>query len=150
MVSGEKRLQVLQRRRNRRITAFVLPPLVIGLVALSLLGLFEVRGHRGERRAFASLNVPTTLSEPEKVSAAGLYAERCSACHGTRLEGATGPALAEIGERRAHGKIARIILNGKGRNKSSPMPGGLLNAGEADLVARWLLTQDVKVQATRS
>lgn len=150
MVSDEKRRRVLQRRWNRRIAAIAFPLLAMGLVGLSLFGPFGKRGENGRRHAIASQHRPTMLSEAEKASAARLYGDHCSACHGVQLEGVTGPALSAIGERRAYGKIVRIILNGKGRNKPSPMPAGLMNASEAELVARWLLSPDAKLRATGS
>lgn len=149
MVSEQRRQWVLRQRKNRRIGTVVFALFGMGVVIASLLGAFAVDRNHKHRQAF-DFELPMALSDAEETRAAGLYAQRCSGCHGVSLEGDTGPALVGVVERRAYGRVVRTILNGKGRNKQSPMPGDLLNSSEAELVARWLLSWDMKPHETRS
>jgi len=79
------------------------------------------------------------LSANDASAARLLYQQRCAACHGPDLQGAVGPELTHLGSRRSFAKIEKILLRGKGRKKTTPMPGGLVNEQEARLLAAWLL-----------
>lgn len=60
----------------------------------------------------------------------------CISCHGGELQGATGPALNDVGSRLSESEILDIINNGK-----DGMPGGLVKGADAEAVAKWLATQ---------
>ena len=110
------------------------------LVATLSAGAIAVIGsvHAGGKHRRAEPLEPGPLSASEAGQAATLYAGKCAACHGPRLEGGVGPSLARLGSRYSVAKIARIAQNGKGRKKPVPMPAGLATSDEARLLARWL------------
>jgi cytochrome c551 len=62
-----------------------------------------------------------------------LYGQKCSACHGTNLEGGVGPKLETIGASLSKEDIEKVILEGQGA-----MPKGLLEGEDASSVAEWL------------
>ncbi|MFS0575466.1 cytochrome c551 [Sporosarcina sp. 179-K 3D1 HS] len=70
----------------------------------------------------------TASADPE-----ALYKNSCIGCHGGNLEGASGPALNDVGSRYSAEEINTIIVDGKGG-----MPPGLLKGEEAQVVAEWL------------
>lgn len=60
----------------------------------------------------------------------------CISCHGGELQGATGPALNDVGSRLSEAEILDIIHNGQGG-----MPPGVVKGADAEAVAKWLATQ---------
>lgn len=60
----------------------------------------------------------------------------CISCHGGELQGATGPALNDVGSRLSESEILDIIHNGQGN-----MPAGVVKGADAEAVAKWLATQ---------
>lgn len=78
-----------------------------------------------------------TAADYDADAADSSYQQNCAACHGGNLEGATGPALEQVGNNYSEEEILDIILNGKG----SGMPGGLITGDEAENVAAWLADQ---------
>lgn len=67
------------------------------------------------------------------VDAEAVFQQSCASCHGGNLEGASGPALDEIGADLSEDEIHDVIENGQGG-----MPGGLIKGDDADAVAEWL------------
>lgn len=62
-----------------------------------------------------------------------IYGQKCSACHGTNLEGGVGPKLETIGASLSKEDIEKVIAEGQGA-----MPQGLLEGENASTVAEWL------------
>ena len=60
----------------------------------------------------------------------------CVSCHGGELQGASGPALNDVGARLSESEILDIINNGK-----NGMPPGVVKGADAEAVAQWLATQ---------
>lgn len=69
------------------------------------------------------------VTDPEAI-----YQGKCSACHGGNLEGLVGPGLTDVGAAYTKEEIKDIIVNGLGTS----MPGGLVNAEQAEILAQWL------------
>lgn len=67
------------------------------------------------------------------VDAEKIVNNKCIACHGGNLEGASGPALDKIGDKLSQDEIHDVIINGQGG-----MPAGIIEGEEADAVAEWL------------
>lgn len=82
-----------------------------------------------------------TLTQSDRNRAEHIAATICAGCHGPGLAGAAAPSLAGVGARRTEETIRRILVRGKGRRKPNPMPGGLVSAQDAAIVARWLATR---------
>lgn len=61
------------------------------------------------------------------------YKQSCASCHGENLEGASGPALKDVGKKMGKDEILKQIEEGSGG-----MPGGLVKGDEAKNVAEWL------------
>ncbi|MGY4690335.1 cytochrome c550 [Salibacterium sp. K-3] len=61
--------------------------------------------------------------------------ENCISCHGENLEGGSGPALTDVGNKLSAEEIADIAQNGKG-----DMPSGIATAEEAQAVAEYLMS----------
>jgi YVTN family beta-propeller protein len=62
-----------------------------------------------------------------------IYKETCITCHGTNLDGGSGPALNTIGALKSKDEILDAITNGKGM-----MPSGLVSETDAKILANWL------------
>ncbi|MCY8232615.1 c-type cytochrome [Priestia endophytica] len=69
-----------------------------------------------------------TTGNPEEI-----VSQNCIACHGDNLQGGSGPPLNRVGLKYQQNEIEDIINNGKGA-----MPGGVISAEEAKIVAEWL------------
>lgn len=77
---------------------------------------------------------PNTGTETAVVDAEKIVNAKCITCHGGNLEGASGPALDEIGSELSEAEILDVINNGQGG-----MPGGIIKGEDADAVAKWLV-----------
>ncbi|MDA3130725.1 c-type cytochrome [Aliibacillus thermotolerans] len=64
-----------------------------------------------------------------------LVNSNCISCHGENLEGASGPAIADVGSRLSEEEIIDISVNGIGS-----MPAGIANPEEAQAIAQYLLS----------
>lgn len=62
-----------------------------------------------------------------------LFKESCASCHGTKLEGGSGPVLSGIGGQKTKTEIFETIKDGKGM-----MPSGLVPETDAKILANWL------------
>ncbi|WP_323703038.1 cytochrome c551 [Mammaliicoccus sp. Dog046] len=60
----------------------------------------------------------------------------CVGCHGKDLEGASGPALKNIGSKLSEAEIEKVINEGKGS-----MPSKVVDEKDAKEVAKWLAEQ---------
>lgn len=61
----------------------------------------------------------------------------CIGCHGSELEGASGPNLQNVGDRLAPEEIEEVIVEGRGQ-----MRGGLItDEEELDTIVEWLSSQ---------
>lgn len=61
----------------------------------------------------------------------------CVQCHGQNMEGASGPALTDVGNRLSEDEIRNVIEEGPGA-----MPAGLVtDEEELDAIAQWLASQ---------
>lgn len=78
-------------------------------------------------------NKGTTGGETAAVDAEAVVNQKCISCHGGNLEGASAPALTNVGASHSEEEILDIILNGKGG-----MPGGIIKGADAEAVAAWL------------
>ncbi|WP_409302796.1 cytochrome c551 [Peribacillus sp. SCS-155] len=65
--------------------------------------------------------------------AAEIYKNKCSGCHGEKLEGVVGPKLNDIGSRLSKEDIEKVIEEGKGS-----MPSKIVTGDDAAKVAEWL------------
>lgn len=70
-----------------------------------------------------------TADDPEAV-----FANSCASCHGADLSGGAAPELTNIGSSMSEDEIKNIIINGT----DAGMPGGLVNDGQAEALAKWL------------
>ncbi|WP_174727105.1 beta-propeller fold lactonase family protein [Mesobacillus harenae] len=68
-----------------------------------------------------------------------IYKGSCLSCHGSNLEGNSGPALSAIGSSKSKTEIFDIITNGKGM-----MPSGLVSETDAKILANWLAEKKLK------
>ncbi len=75
----------------------------------------------------------TEQAAPAADDPEGLVKASCVSCHGQNLEGAVGPALADVGSRLSADEINNIIING-----GATMPPGLVDAEKAKTIAAWL------------
>lgn len=62
-----------------------------------------------------------------------VYKKSCASCHGGDLSGGVGPDLTSVGSELSADQIETIINDGVGT-----MPGGLVSADDAALLADWL------------
>ena len=72
--------------------------------------------------------------ETASADAEAIVNKSCIACHGGNLEGASAPALNDIGARMSEDEIHTIIEKGT----TGGMPGGLIKGEDATAVAKWL------------
>ena len=77
---------------------------------------------------------PATGGETASVDAEAVVSKSCIACHGSNLEGASAPALNDVGARMSEDEIHTIIEKGT----TGGMPGGLIKGEDATAVAKWL------------
>ncbi len=63
-----------------------------------------------------------------------IYDQKCSGCHGDKLQGAMGPELKKIGSKYSKDEILDIIKNGK----PGGMPANVVEGDDADKIADWL------------
>jgi cytochrome c551 len=63
-----------------------------------------------------------------------IYNQKCSSCHGDKLQGQVGPNLTKIGQKYSKDDILGILKNGK----AGGMPAGLISGDDANKVAEWL------------
>jgi cytochrome c551 len=63
-----------------------------------------------------------------------IYDQKCSSCHGDKMQGQVGPNLTKIGSKYSKDDILGILKNGK----SGGMPAGLISGDDANKVADWL------------
>lgn len=78
-------------------------------------------------------NEGATGEDTAAVDAEQIVNQKCISCHGGNLEGASAPALTEVGADHSEEEILDIILNGQGG-----MPGGIIKGADAEAVASWL------------
>ncbi|MGM0901167.1 MAG: c-type cytochrome [Bacillota bacterium] len=105
------------------------PVLNVILGALLVFLLFIYEGPKETPMAAEDSNMtPTADGNAEEIVNAN-----CISCHGENLLGGAGPALDKIGSNYAQDEIEDIINNGRGG-----MPGGIISADEAKIVAEWL------------
>ncbi|TDK56294.1 hypothetical protein E2K98_26980 [Bacillus salipaludis] len=71
--------------------------------------------------------------QPASMNAEAIYNKSCISCHGQNLEGGAGPSLKHVGSSMSEQEIEKQIINGGGR-----MPGGLVDADQAKVLAKWL------------
>lgn len=74
----------------------------------------------------------------QAVDAELVYRQSCLACHGTDLEGRSGPGLQKVGATLTEAEIKGIISDGKGR---MPRFQSRLDDAEIDALARWLASK---------
>jgi quinoprotein glucose dehydrogenase len=60
------------------------------------------------------------LSENDRKKVKGFYITNCQSCHGDKMQGLTGPSLANIGQRIFYDEFKNILLNGRGRMPGIP------------------------------
>ncbi|WP_075528649.1 cytochrome c551 [Sporosarcina ureilytica] len=75
----------------------------------------------------------TSGGDTAEVDAEAVVQQKCIACHGGNLEGASAPAISTAGANYSEDEIRDIIQNGKGG-----MPAIKMAEAEADAVAAWL------------
>src|SRR5690625_4501536 len=73
-----------------------------------------------------------TIEDPEEI-----YKNMCASCHGDDLSGDSAPELQQVGNRLSEDEIETIINEGT----DGGMPGGLVDAEEAQQLAEWLSEQ---------
>ncbi|WAA11483.1 cytochrome c550 [Fervidibacillus halotolerans] len=100
----------------------------IGLVfALSFIGLYEGEGQADGGDSTDGQGV--VAQTPEEI-----YTNTCIACHGQNYEGASGPALINVGDRLSRDEIKDVLVNGRGI-----MPGGTVPEEQLDEMVDWLM-----------
>lgn len=77
---------------------------------------------------------PDTGGQTATVDAEAIVSKSCITCHGGNLEGASGPALNDVGARLSEDEIHTIIEKGT----PGGMPPGLIKGEDATAVAKWL------------
>lgn len=93
------------------------------MLGLSLVGFYVSTGETEEEGADMD---PVELGEEVVTS-------NCTSCHGENLEGASGPAIENVGAEMSNEEIADIAVNGVGS-----MPGGIASPEEAEAIAEYL------------
>jgi len=119
------------------VLIFAATVLVAGASAWALV--FGRDHHHGQWQTQLRAVQPLSAAERDRVEA--LAKSICATCHGAALTGGVGPSLTGIGNRRSLARIERILVQGKGKNKSVSMPSGLVSEADAALLARWLATR---------
>jgi cytochrome c551 len=71
----------------------------------------------------------STAMDGEKI-----YKESCAACHGEKLQGAVGPAVANMKSKYSEAEVLKIVNEG-----TKKMPGNLLNLEQSEIVTKWLM-----------
>ncbi|GAB6930415.1 cytochrome c-551 [Paenibacillus sp. JCM 10914] len=69
------------------------------------------------------------------LDAQGIYKSNCVSCHGTDLQGQSGPNLQQVGQKLDRDQIYAIIKNGEG---GMPAFGDRLQDDEIQVLADWL------------
>ncbi len=105
----------------------VIPYFIIGVAGILLIIILSSVG-------INQMNKAADGGEEELASPEEIYQQNCSSCHGGNLEGASGPALDQVGGKYSAEEIADIIQNGLGNG----MPGGLVTGEAQQLLAEWL------------
>jgi len=104
---------------------------IIGVVAVIIISYVGVN----QREAIENpedVQESETIEDPEEI-----YKNECASCHGDDLSGDSAPELQEVGERLSEDEIETIINEGT----DGGMPGGLVDAEEAQQLAEWLSEQ---------
>ncbi|WP_026692871.1 cytochrome c550 [Peribacillus kribbensis] len=115
--------------RNPIVPFIIIMVFGIGLMfMLSFMGLGNSKEMAKEKNGGGEKKTEQTAFNPEEV-----YKQSCSACHGEQYQGGAGPALKGVGQKLSHDQIKKQIVNGGGG-----MPGGLVDAANADKMAKWL------------
>ena len=97
--------------------------------AVLVLGACGGGGDKSKEKEEAAPSGETASVDAEKI-----VNNKCIACHGGNLEGASGPALDKIGATLSEDEIHDVIVNGQGG-----MPGGIIkDEEEVTAVAEWL------------
>ncbi|MBB6445999.1 cytochrome c550 [Bacillus benzoevorans] len=117
----------------------IMPFVVIMVVGVLAMFLFSFKGIGDSKQLADEIanggkqEAPTeqVASNPEDI-----YKQSCLACHGDQYQGAVGPALKGVGDRRTKEEIQDIISTG---TNNVAMPKGLVPADKAGEVAEWLM-----------
>lgn len=114
----------------------VLPFGIIAIVGIfAAIIVFYVGVHQREDIQKAEENGGEATEETTEASTdpEEIFGSNCASCHGDDLSGNVGPDLTKVGGELSADDIHDVIMNGKGS-----MPGGLVSAEEADVLAEWL------------
>lgn len=114
----------------------ILPFGIIAIVGIfAAIIVFYVGVHQREDIQLAEENGGEEVAEEGEVATdpEGIFKNSCASCHGDDLSGVSGPDLTKVGSELSADEIQTIIMEGQGN-----MPGGLVNAEEADLLSEWL------------
>jgi cytochrome c550 len=116
--------------RNPIIPFVLIMVFGIGLmIALSFKGLGDAKEMAKEKENGGKEKTEQTAAgSPEDI-----YKANCMSCHGDQYQGAVGPALKGVGDRLSEDDIKNVLTNGRGA-----MPGGLVEEGKIDEMAKWL------------
>ncbi|WP_176222072.1 cytochrome c551 [Tuberibacillus sp. Marseille-P3662] len=105
--------------------------LVIGIASLGLV--LSGCGSSGDESSSEDSSNGSTSESTSSASAEKIFSNNCTSCHGDNLEGASAPALKNIGSELSQDEISDQIKNGGGG-----MPPGLISDDKAEKVASWL------------
>ncbi len=101
---------------------------ILAMIVFSVVGLDQQKkietAEEGGEQTEEAVN-----SDPEEI------VQSCIGCHGGDLEGGSGPSLQDVGSKYSEEEILDIINNGI---EGTAMPGGLVPAEEAEILAAWL------------
>jgi cytochrome c551 len=112
--------------KKKLLTLFLGTSLVMGLAAC---GGGSNTSKNDNKGGGGNGNQTASAGDAQKI-----YNQKCSSCHGDKLQGQVGPNLTKVGSKYSKNDILGILKNGK----SGGMPAGLISGDDANKVAEWL------------
>lgn len=107
---------------------------VVGLFAIVIVSYFGLDQRAEIQQAEENGGEPQTEEGATADDPEAIFAKSCASCHGADLSGGAAPELTKIGNELSEDEIKDIIINGT----DGGMPGGLVNDGQAEALAKWL------------
>lgn len=111
----------------------IVPYAIIGILGILLVIIISYLGVN-QREAIQN---PEAAEEAVVLEPDEIYSNNCAQCHGDDLTGNSAPDLTQVGSKYSVDEIKDIIINGT----DAGMPGGLVDAEQAAILAEWLSEQ---------
>ncbi|RXZ77836.1 cytochrome c [Paenibacillaceae bacterium] len=104
-------------------------------VTVALLLILSACGGGGAEQTPNKPTPPETEQAGEFAAAETIYQQKCMSCHGTDMQGRSGPNLQKVGSKRTEQEIADVVANGQNR---MPAFKNALTEGEIAQLSTWL------------